>query len=317
MAKPIIRVHPDFPVCWEDPQTLRFGFDQPVARLHDPSAGAQRLLSLLRRGVPSDGLVRASHHAGATAADRQALIETLAPTLITSEPKDLAPPDRTLRVAISGSGHAAESVRAVCRQAGFELCDLDVDASAHTVDLIISTERFLAKPMRVQQWHAAGAAVLLVCFSDRSVRIGPLAPPRDAFCAGCAERHFIDADPARPVLAVQLLDAVPASEVPAVTEFVAAQMLLLVRSWLQAAAESPNYGILVRTASGLPSHDVERFDASPHPECPCTTDLMLQTSVVMPPMPASSRNLDGILRARPPEPEAESRNSSRARVSAT
>ena len=50
-----LQFRPELPLCWEDPHTIRLGFDRAIARLERPSAGAQRLLSALRVGIrPAD-----------------------------------------------------------------------------------------------------------------------------------------------------------------------------------------------------------------------------------------------------------------------
>lgn len=76
-------IDPALPLCWEDPETLRLGFDRAEARISRPSAGTQRLLGVLQRGLPLSQLARASLLVGATAAERCSLIELIAPVLIT------------------------------------------------------------------------------------------------------------------------------------------------------------------------------------------------------------------------------------------
>ncbi|WP_053353319.1 hypothetical protein [Leucobacter musarum] len=80
-----IQLITDVPVCWEDPHTLRWGFERAVARLHSPSAGQQRFVSALRRGVDADRLNIEAMMVGATLTDARAVIDALAPVTVAVE----------------------------------------------------------------------------------------------------------------------------------------------------------------------------------------------------------------------------------------
>ncbi|UOR00325.1 hypothetical protein MUN77_09045 [Leucobacter allii] len=76
------RLHPDLPVCWEDPDTLRIGFERALARVRFPSAGAQRFIGLLAEGIEEDRLPGAARRAGITMREAHALLADLGPALI-------------------------------------------------------------------------------------------------------------------------------------------------------------------------------------------------------------------------------------------
>ncbi len=46
-----IALDPTFPLCWEDTETLRIGFDRAEVRLRAPSPAAQRFVDKLRTGL--------------------------------------------------------------------------------------------------------------------------------------------------------------------------------------------------------------------------------------------------------------------------
>ncbi|MGK0714532.1 hypothetical protein ACR5KS_00440 [Leucobacter sp. W1153] len=97
-------IDPALPLCWEDPETLRLGFDRAEARIVAPSAATQRLLGVLQRGLPLSELPRASLRVGATAAERRALIELVAPVLVTRPiERGARNPNRSARNTVPGT----------------------------------------------------------------------------------------------------------------------------------------------------------------------------------------------------------------------
>lgn len=295
-------IDPALPLCWEDPQTLRLGFDHAEARITAPSAGTQRLLGVLQRGLPLSELPRASLLVGATAAERRALIELVAPVLVTrpiggangstraisrggsngerreTSAVGTAPVDtRRLRIAVLGRGGAAESLRSAVGRAGWEslnwsLLPSEALASEHvTPDLCIVVERFMEPPATFHELAASGVPHLAVRFTDRSVRIGPLVIPGRAPCISCLHLREVAHDPGLPALAAQLHGRFPAAETPASAEFASALALAFVhRRWDESDWQRVTQ-LRLTVERGMPSTIPEEHSVLAHPDCACAT----------------------------------------------
>ena len=119
----LTQINPRYPVLWETPETIRVGFDRPLARVRAVSAAAQRLISELIRGA------RAAELGAHSSRLRDGMLSALAPALVTvpSTPPPLgpAPPASApppLRAAPRSprpvTGHAAPGVRERAGQRG-------------------------------------------------------------------------------------------------------------------------------------------------------------------------------------------------------
>lgn len=82
MNDSVLRIDPDLSLCWEDPFTLRVGFDRVHARIDDPPARVQRLISALRSGVHENQLRSVSQRAGATPQEEQQTLAALEPVIV-------------------------------------------------------------------------------------------------------------------------------------------------------------------------------------------------------------------------------------------
>ena len=349
-------IDPALPLCWEDPETLRLGFDRAEARISRPSAGTQRLLGVLQRGLPLSQLARASLLVGATAAERRSLIELVAPVLITRPlegrdgstqstargggrdrtrgQKRESPHEKTgdgthgrsrgnrrerpevmsnpveappLRVAILGSGGAAESLSSAVARAGWVpvgwpmLPSDALAAHAHngseigggerprrertsnermssefrdtrsTPGLCIVVERFMQPPATFHALATSGVPHLAVRFTDRSVRVGPLVIPGRAPCVSCLSLSEVAADPGIPVLAAQLQGRFPAAETPASVEIASALALIYVHRWLRDSEWPHETQLRLTVAEGIPGPIPEERSVLPHPGCACAT----------------------------------------------
>lgn len=280
MHEPLTRIDPALPVCWESPDTLRLGFDRAEARVVQPSAATQRLLSMLRRGVPLRSLTRAAGIAGATPAERRLLVEQLAPVLITDtwspDAGAQAPPTGTRaapRVAAIGGGAAAggllnAAVRAGCAPTPPPDRASDDAALAHT-DLAIVIERFLGAPTELHRVQVAGVPHLVVRFTDRSVRVGPVLTADGPVCHSCLTMHAVAADPALPALATQLLGHTPAAETAAVIEAAGALAAGMLQHWWNDDAWVLTTQLRLAVTDGLPAPVPERVSVERHEECGC------------------------------------------------
>lgn len=282
MTDSIARIDPALPLCWEDPQTLRFGFDHAEVRIPQPSAATQRLLGALRQGLPVAALTQVSQQLGATAAERRELLELVAPVLLPESPALGAeagrPADRPpLRIAVSGAGEAAEHLHAVIARAGWAPTKwggptlADDGGLPADVDLCIVVERFMAPPSTFLALSGTSLPHLSVRFTDRSVRIGPLVLPGRTPCVNCVALAEVDADPGLPLLATQLSGQAPAAESPMSAALAAALVLSFVHRW-QTGSPWPHHAQLrLAVAEGLPALVPAELRVRHHPACVCAT----------------------------------------------
>lgn len=281
MTHSILRIDPDLPVCWEDPQTLRIGFDQPVARLANPSSSTQRLLAALVKGVPSSCLTEVLSRSGATSDEWHALAETLGEALQFEEAlrlvgdhprKRLWPPspERT-SMSVIGPGSTESSPSTALIIDTLRRSGVDVQPfTPHRAEphLVLIAERYL-EPFGEARRDAAGLPQLGIRFTDRSVAVGPLVLGEGRPCLECVTMHDIDAEPALPMLSAQLLGTVPASETPAGVETAVALALTLVRHWLAGSPMPMRARLRVPVHHGLPEPVPISEPVSGHPDCGC------------------------------------------------
>lgn len=320
MTDPIARIDPALPLCWEDPQTLRFGFDHPEVRIPQPSAATQRLLGALRQGLPVAALTQVSQQLGATAAERRALLELVAPVLLPESPtlhtearRPADPPP--LRIAVLGTGEAAAHLHGVIARSGWDPViwggpTLADDGGLPTgAGLCIVVERFMEPPSTFLALSGMCVPHLSVRFTDRSVRIGPLVLPGSAPCANCVALAEVDADPGLPLLATQLLGQIPAAESPVSAALAAALALSFVHLWQRGNRWPHHAQLRLDVAQGLPALVPAELRVRHHPACLCATAIpSAYAAEPASTRPASAMKREGARtpRLRPAVPESRS-----------
>ncbi len=281
MDDAITRIHPDLPLCWEDADTLRVGFERAYARVPTPSAGVQRLIGALRSGVRSDGIAQEARRMGASPRETRELLAALSPALVvmrrTAPPADLPPPFRRpaalgahplLRTRLSDDGRAVECLREGLLSTG--LCVFDEGtAGGAAADLVILVERYLEPLERAQRWLIDAVPHLLLRFTDRAIHVGPIVRAEGAPCHTCIALAMLAVDPALPTLAAQLYGKAPRSECAAGGHMAAALAGVFIRNWLAGRPEAHGTRAVIPVERGLVS-DAPRFEAVlPHAECAC------------------------------------------------
>ncbi len=281
MTPAISRLDPTYPLCWEDPHTLRLGFDRALARIPHPTAAAQRLLAALQRGMPTGGMTQAVERTGVTPAERHTLLAQLAPLLVTEHvalpnPQlSAAAPEPLFRVAICGNDVAAPRIHAAIERANWQA---SVCTSAQITgqplpqarpDVCIVIERFLEPPATFQSLTNHDLPHLSIRFTDRSIFVGPLVLPDQAPCMTCVQLADATIDPGIPVLAAQLLGTQPAAQTPASVEHAAALALTFLQHW-RAGKTWPHATRLRTTVSeGLPHPVPDQHTVTKHSACAC------------------------------------------------
>lgn len=294
-------IDPALPICWEDQDTLRIGFERAEARIPHPSAGVQRLVAALSDGLALVQTPRDLRRFGATPREWQELIERVAPVLVAAEPVAaessapiFSPPVRGDRVVVSGVGLGAQELRAALRLLGWEvLADRDPLVEGQDPDLLVVVERFLEPKSHSHLMLAERVPVLSITFTDRSVRIGPLAVPRSSPCPECVTQHQIEADPVVPVVAAQLCGRTPAAETIAAVRMTVTLTVGVLERWQHGGSELAGARLRLAVNNGLPALAPELQEVSPHPSCRCTafSPLPVQPPIVR---PASATKRDGV-----------------------
>lgn len=331
-AEPSFRIDPALPICWEDLETLRIGFEHAVVRLRRPTVVAQRIISAFREGMPLSNMLR--YHYGASPVEWSAIVETLAPALVSV---DAAPGDSTSASAAStqslvvpGETRGAHLVRAALSSIGWQVRD-DVPSGATSEVNVpaplaqISVEQFVEAPAILPVAPQSQLPQLPVKFTDQSVWIGPILMPGATPCAECVLRADTVHEPALPVLGAQLVDAVPATLTPAAVTFTAAVIGALVERFFCAPSTPRTHDdeqrlrlergrLRYAVHSGVPDVQPEYVALDPHLACASCDENFGYPACAK---PASARNLEGVRETRKAPALPESRKLSRARVRAT
>lgn len=271
----ITRINPDLPVCWEDADTLRVGFERAEARVHAPSAGAQRLLSMLCIGVTSTSISRTARTLGTSPAETRRLLHALKPTLqeetISVGAPSLERPPR-LRAALFDNGIEVPGLREALG-AGSEWT-LGAPVPPEMSDLVFHVERYLEPLEFAQRWQGARVPHVIVRYSDRAVHVGPLidcAAEKSASwpCHSCLSLRHVEDDARVPALAAQLCGKRPQSESADSAEMTVALIALLVRQWLRHDSTAHITRYIVPMTHGRISGLATTETVAAHPDCGC------------------------------------------------
>lgn len=270
MNTTITRINPDLPVCWEDTETLRVGFEQVAARVRAPSAGVQRLVSALRHGMPATRIPVAARRLGATAQETLRLLSDLRPAL-QHEENPAAPylpaHTRPLRAMLFDNGRDAPGLRQAL--AASSAYAFEASVALDECELVFHVERFLEPLEFAQRWLAAGVPHLLIRYTDRAVQVGPLVAKSLGPCHSCLSLARVAADSAAPALAAQLHGKRPQSETADAAEMVSACATLLVRQWQASEVAAHRSRITVPMARGRIAGLPHSETVVPHPGCGC------------------------------------------------
>lgn len=271
----LTRLDPDLPMCWEDADTVRIGFERARACVRHPSAATQRLLGMLSVGIASSSMSRAVQAAGATAAEARSLLRDLEPALLRVPQAPALSSDvvvGTPQIALFDDGREVPGLRHAIESCGD--WHLNTSLAPELSDLIFHVERYLEPLDFAQRWQAARTPHLLIRYSDRGVHVGPLVDcsPRARKagpCHSCLSLAHVAQDKQAPALAAQLYGRRPQSESTDAAEMTVAIAALIVRQWRSSdpRAQVTRYVIPMKQGrvSDLPSAET----VAPHAECGC------------------------------------------------
>lgn len=291
-SSPHLQIDPGLAVCWETEETVRVGFERPHARIEAASAPAQRALRALVAGLPEHEAVHwrreaadweRDHAAGTAHAERTktpehtahperaAVLAAADPVLVRCDsprragPRPAAATPGPIRAAMGDDGRPLRGVRAALEADG--LCRFNRDGAPP--ELAIQVIRFLEPLERTRRWLGMGVPHLVIRFTDETARVGPVVSAEGAPCHACEALALVDADPALPGLAAQLIGTVPSSETPEVAAAVGTIAAHLVRAWQRGAAWVRDTQLLLPVSRGVPTAPPVARRISVHPECGC------------------------------------------------
>lgn len=264
-----IALDPALPLCWENTETLRVGFDRAEVRLHSPTPAAQRFIDKLRSGLYSRELTTVAGKSGLLAEEQALLMLQLAPVLVrmpeeASSEHESAPSTATF--AVLGDGAFARGVRERVAQAGLLLTQ---EGAAPGFAILV--EQFLGTTDRAQVLLSSDIAHLPLRVTDRHLFLGPLVLPGGMPCLTCLELHGLDSEPSMHVLAAQLAGELPAAATPQSVELVSSSAIAVARRWQQGVNDLVGARLRYSVHRGLPSAIPSLEKISSHPDCGCVS----------------------------------------------
>lgn len=256
----VLRLDPRIPVVWRTPDSLQLGIARAPIRLDSVTLDDELLIDALRRGVTRAGLNAIAEVRGVRAETVERLLVALEPALErTGGTASARSDDVGAGALVLGSGALAEGVAESIAAAGYR-------PDAGPLRLVVLTAAWLVTPEESGRWLRRDVPHLPVICSDGAVSVGPFVRPGQSACLHCLDLYRIDADPAWPAIAGQLLD-LPA---PALPRLALAEALALgARTALRALRGQLDAGLELRL--DLASGTVTERAWAPHPECRCST----------------------------------------------
>jgi bacteriocin biosynthesis cyclodehydratase domain-containing protein len=281
----ILRLDPRYPLVWRSPDTIQLGIDRPLAIVPGVTAPLENVIAALRVGVPWSGALMLGRQSGATDAATEALLQALGPALVGQGARPAAlgadRPATATRYApgrdgtdadgpqpvvqVDGAGPTAERIRRLLSELGITI-EPSAPAEGSQVQLAVIVEHFVFAPERHNRWLRRDVPHLPVLFGDAEARIGPLVEPGAGPCLTCLELERVDADPAWPAIASQLLRRTAPTETTRLGIQVAATVAGIVHERLFAASNEFAAASLAIDAASL---SVRRRAHRPHERCGC------------------------------------------------
>jgi bacteriocin biosynthesis cyclodehydratase domain-containing protein len=267
----VLRLDPRYPLVWRTPDTIQLGVDRPLAVVPGVTAPLESVIAALRVGVPRSGALMLGREAGATDAAILALLRALAPALREdqSDPEHEKQPDGALPVVcVDGAGITADRIRALLRELGLGVVAVATleQPTGPEPDLAVLLDHFVLAPGRHGRWLRRDVPHLPVLFSDTEARLGPLVEPGAGPCLTCLELERVDADPAWPAIASQLVHRNAPTETVRLSIEVATAVAGMVHDRVFAASNQFAAASLAIDAGTL---SVRRRAHRPHERCGC------------------------------------------------
>jgi hypothetical protein len=188
----VLRLDPSLPLLWRSPTSAQIGSDEPVVVLEDVSEGEDRLLATLAAGISDTGYAMLARSLGVDAARADALLAAVTPALVgESTPV--------------GAGAAVLGDSALARGVAGLLAAHGALRSADEAAVVVLVADWVVAPADHTRWLNRDIPHLPVVVGERSIVVGPFVEPGAGPCLYCVHLARVDADPAWPAVATQLL----------------------------------------------------------------------------------------------------------------
>lgn len=226
-SQPHLKVHHNIPRVWANERTLRFGIDQAVLRLENPTAAQQRLLIELTHGIPLNTVnARASTH-GLTLKETQKFLDELQPVLVThSEP--LKSTQDTLIAVLAEDQVSTHIVTSI--QLSGRTTLLGLPSAPPPQHLVVVVENYLGDPRTQQSLYTSGTPFLPIRFSDQSILVGPIISELGP-CHACVRLWAEQVDPEWRNCALQLIGSRTPTQIPSLVSLAVAFALQCLENW--------------------------------------------------------------------------------------
>ena len=265
---------------------MRLGFDAGGPTILADTAAKTRLLERLRTvGITGSSVRTAILTAGNRARIPEEDLETLITQLRPHVVQSAAPASATsgtsgvptptlprLHVTVADSGQALVGLHESLHRSGHVV----LGAGNQRPDLVIRAIRFLEPLEWTQRWLIEDVPHLLMRFTDRTIRVGPLITGAGAPCHTCEALALVEKDPALPTLAAQLIGERPATEHLDGTRIAVAHAISLLHAWQRGAPEVHRDQFIISFRGA--GTTVTRRRIRRHPKCDCG----LQTATRLP-----------------------------------
>jgi hypothetical protein len=254
----VLRIDPAAALVWRSPSTLQIGVDPPLAVLTDLPPTAERLVAALVAGTDPATLAALAIDRLVDPAELQRLLDVVGPALL---PEPATP---SARVLVEGP---PDLVAGLGVADGLLAHDPAAPPPPDPPALVLLAAHHVLAPGRAARWLASDVPHLPVVFGERAAVLGPFVIPGATPCLRCAEEHRIEADPAWPVLAAQLLGLGRAAAVdaPALRLELHARLAAAVRA-IRSGGDAGLAGSALRVAS---DGSVSRLERPWHARCSC------------------------------------------------
>jgi bacteriocin biosynthesis cyclodehydratase domain-containing protein len=252
----MFRLDPAATPLWRTPDCLQFGSDPVLAVLPRVSVDTEFLLAALAEGADREHLDDLADRRKLPPSAVDDLLAALAPVLE-------GPPAPRPVTLIDGPPDLLASLVRRLEPLG---CAPPASGGSRP-DLVLLAAHHVLLPARSVRWLAVDVPHLPVVFGDQAVHLGPLVVPGETPCLRCADEHRLDAEPAWPALAAQLMSRPPArtSGSPLVRLAAEAHVVAALRERASGAATGLEGAALRIDAAGR----VSRLERPWHGRCSC------------------------------------------------
>ena len=297
----VIRLNPQFPVVWRTPDSIQIGIDRPITVVDHVSIALERVVNLLRVGLPRTSIVMKGREVGATDDELAALLQALRPALIATgedrvDDADAGSPAPDARavsartfVCVDGAGPTARGIARSVAGLGIPVRTIPFDSmssenhddhsNAHhhrvspqlgtlgsSMAVAVVIGHYALDPRRPGRWLRRDVPHLPVLFGDSAVHIGPFVEPGIGPCLYCVELHRVDLDPAWPAIAYQLSERLAPTETARISMEVTALVAGIVADRVETGrSELAAVSLTLDAATGR----LTRRAHLPHAHCGC------------------------------------------------